>query len=349
MIHKRQVMPSKNHCAFQGSHVNRRGFFIGTGTLLLVIGLTGLALLQTSMFDTLVGRGAREQLEFPQPGPSGQVPGPSGQSRLEGKIPAPSSRQTTPAPQAGPPQAAMPQPGAPADNLASQPGGRPTEVSPRPDETLPRDGTGTEPYTQIPPVLKGERRYPGQTEISPPTKSTPGTGSRTGPNVAESGRGDHISRQNIPESRQPVTIRFAFDPEHGRDVKVARVHFGDRVVIKVRRFGPGDRQIYLGFDLPERNSERSRYYGRKVRKTHSVITPVNDSDQLTINSEELFGPSLTGSLDSKEGAILKLGAKHPGRQQRFANGNYQGGNERCEVEIRIYSGNRWNLRPRSLL
>jgi len=323
--------------------VNRRWIFIGTGTFLLVVGLSGLALLQTSVFETIVGPRAERRLDFPQPGISNEVPGQPGQSRLEGKIPAPSQKQIPTAPQAG----------APADNPASQPvpplpGGGSAEVSPWPDENA--QGQRTETPSQIPPVLKGERRHPGQTGISPPppARSIPGTGS-TASGVAENARRGYASRQNIPETQQPVTIKFVFDPEHGRDIKVARVHFGDRVVIKVRRFGPANRQIFLGFDLPERTSGRSySYSGRVVRKSSSVITPVSDSDQLTISGKELFGPSLARRLDSKDGAILKVGAKHPGRQ-RFDHDLYRGDNGRCEVEIRIYSGNRWNLKPRSLL
>lgn len=353
--------------------MNKRWIFIGTGTFLLVVGIAGFALLQTGVFETLVGPGTQSRLEIPQSGTSPEVPGQAGQSRLEGKIPAPSPKGTPPAPQAGT------QTARPPDNLAAEqpmPGGG---SAIRPDV----QGERTEIPSQIPPVLKGERRYPGQGDISqqPPTRSRPGTGGAaagagvgrqayqgyaapqnipgtrqpdTGGSAAGAGVGRrayqaYATPESIPETRQPVTIRFLLDSERNRDIKVARVHLGDRVVINVRRFGPAERQIYLGFDLPGRTSERSsRYYGRVVRKSGVVITPVKDSDQLTIEGGELFGAALSRKLDSKDGAVLKVGAKQPGRRD-YRQGQYQGENGRCEIEVKIYSGNRWNIRPRSLL
>ncbi len=124
---------------------------------------------------------------------------------------------------------------------------------------------------------------------------------------------------------------------------------GDRIVIKVRRLGPAQRQIYLGFDLPERTEQRSYpYYGRAVKKSGTVITAIRDSDQFTLRGEDLFSAALSRRLDSKEGAVMKLGAKPVRRDQVHPGASFRD-NGRYEVEVRIYSGNRWNIRPRSLL
>jgi hypothetical protein len=74
--------------------------------------------------------------------------------------------------------------------------------------------------------------------------------------------------------------------------------------------------------------------------------PIQDGSRIVFSGTDEFGTDVPGKLDSKEGAVLKLGA------DCFAYcgpHSYLDGWHRYEIEIKIYPGNRWNIKPRSLL
>ncbi|MFZ2445564.1 MAG: hypothetical protein WAW37_04340 [Syntrophobacteraceae bacterium] len=337
----------------------KRGIFIGSGIILLMSGVAGLALLPTDLLNRSVGTGTEGRLEAPPP-VTPEIPGKAEQAGVEGKLPAPPDERTSPSAKAGPG----------ANDLSGKPPG------PRRDLAAPKP---QEP-ARIPPTLKGERGYPGGTQPGQPPQpgrqqaakpaqpgqqqaakpaqpgrqqaakppqlgqkpgAKPGTGPRGG------GPGAYSERKGPPSSRKQVTVRFRYDPARDGNIKVARVHLGDRVDIKVRRVGRAERQLYLGFDLPERTETRSYpFFGQRARKTGTVITPVQDNDRLTLNDEDLFGAALSRKLDSLDGAVLKLGAKPPRRDSARSRA-FQRESGRYEVEVTIYAGNRWNLKPRS--
>ncbi|MEM5787207.1 MAG: hypothetical protein AAGU11_07805 [Syntrophobacteraceae bacterium] len=341
--------------------MTKRGIFIGIGAVCLVFGLTGIAVLQTDLLRDLAGTDSRERLEAPapepsgipdQPGAEGTGPAASGKTGSGGTLPpAPGQAASPPAEpsQSAPRTAGTPSPAAQRPDSPSVPDTTPPPSARQAPEDLPPEQPEIT-AKPIPPAKKGERRLPEPKKLSEPPK--PGRKS----SVAKAGKatppgtrpGSHTAGKRPPAERQPVVVRVDFDPSRKNDIHVARVHLGDRVEIKVRRVGRADRQLYLKFDLPERELvQRERYRGRELRRTSAMITRIRDNDRLILKGSDEFGDELLRRLDSRDGAVLKLGAvslEREGMRSRESlreKGRYQ-------VEIRIYSGNRLNIKPRSL-
>lgn len=148
-------------------------------------------------------------------------------------------------------------------------------------------------------------------------------------------------RERAKEKREKTTyIRFELDPSRGREIRVARLHAGDRVSIKVRRMVGADQSLYVGL-APMAGSE----FGRGGAPL--VATPIKDRDHLTIAPEASFGSDMMRAIDSRDGVVLNVGVGRPSgyREERESYG--RGGF--FLVELSIYSDNRWNIKPRSLL
>ena len=145
--------------------------------------------------------------------------------------------------------------------------------------------------------------------------------------------------------KRSLTVRLSFDPVRNKQIQIARVHSGDRVAIKIHRVGYPDSRLYLAFNVYGDSVDPRPGYGHG---SGAVITPVRDDDLLTLTASNMFGAVLSRKLDSRDGAILELGTgyhlfQHPNFQQaRYEQGHF-------EIEIRIYAGNRWNIKPRSYL
>jgi hypothetical protein len=74
--------------------------------------------------------------------------------------------------------------------------------------------------------------------------------------------------------------------------------------------------------------------------------PVRDGRRIALTGVGEFSADVPGKLDSKDGTVLKFGA------ECFGYGwsrSYRDDRQRCEIEMTIYPGNRWNIRPKSLL
>jgi hypothetical protein len=142
-----------------------------------------------------------------------------------------------------------------------------------------------------------------------------------------------------------VVIRFRFDPAAKREINVARVHFGDSISVKVRRFGQADLRLHLAFAVPD-TIETDAWQEWSAGSRRRVVAPIQDKDRISLTADSYFGAVLTRDLDSKKGAVLKLGADYPPGRRSLIYPHKQGG---YEIEIRIYPGNRWNIRPRSLV
>ena len=224
----------------------------------------------------------------------------------------------------------------------------------------PQASSSPENQVPVPQVGSGNRQYPKQQDLAPteqqgtkqqePAKSVVGGEDKSvGPKpqtYAKNAVGAPKETANsATAAKQPLVIRFEFAPQRNREIRVARVHFGDRIVVKVRRVGDADREMYIGFGLPD-TYETHSYRGWSAGGAEEVITPIRDSDQLTLSAADKYGPGLTGRLDSRDGEVLRIGARPPGyartRFSRYDQGYY-------EIEMRIYPDNRWNIRPRSLL
>ncbi len=316
-----------------------RGAFIGFGTVLLVLGLTGLALLQTGVItppSPVTGRTLELQTQ------EQQSSGPGPLASAGGKLPPPPPPET-PSP---PPEPAAPSVQPPA----------PRETPEAKTIPVPKVGKGVRSYPRQdqvePPVVKEKKQVMGkqserriQSKQSARKGSTAGAGYKqysTGKGAASVGK---RSAGPAARGKQPTVVRFKFDPSRNRELNVARVHFGDRVVVRVRRVGQADNQVYLTFMLPDTGGSQG-YRGWSAGRKTAIITPVRDHDQLTLTAEREFGPGLTEKLESREGAVLKVGAR-PDRNARSRGARYDRGY--YEIEMRIYSANRWNLKPRSYL
>jgi len=321
--------------------VNRRGIFIGVGTVFLVLGIAGIALLHTDLLKFPVGTGLQSRLETPAPQPSPEVPG---------TVPGPTAKEGTlpPAPETSP------SPGAVSQNETP-----PANPSPMPQQQQQQaQAEKNDKTVAVPQVGKGERRYPRQSDFelpkvqnrqsaqarSPASRST--TRDKTWSTTPRS-----YARQQAPtdQGSRPVTIRVNFDPAKANNIQVARVHLGDRIAINVRRIGQADRQVYLGFDMGDgRVVQRNPYDRRAVEPASALIAPVNDRDQLVLSGHNELGESLVLRLNSKDGAVLKLGAK-PVRSNTIRRREPSRDGGYYKVEIMIYPGNKWNIMPRSYL
>ncbi|MEN6439682.1 MAG: hypothetical protein ABFD97_14000 [Syntrophobacter sp.] len=318
--------------------MNKRGIFIGVGTAFLVFGIAGIALLKTNLLKIPAGPGLENRLETPAPQPSPEVPG---------SVPGPSAKEGTlpPAPETSP------SPGAVSKNETP-----PASPSPMPSQQPQAEKN--DKTVAVPQVGKGERRYPRPTDFELPKVQNNQSARATGPASRSMPRDKTWStnpqsqaRQKslTGQGRQPVTIRVNFNPAKANNIQVARVHLGDRIAINVRRIGQAERQVYLGFDLGGGMVvQRNPNDRRTVESSGALIAPVNDRDQLILEGHHALGESLVVRLDSKDGAILKLGAK-PLHGNTIRRREPSRGDGYYKVEIVIYPGNKWNIMPRSYL
>jgi hypothetical protein len=148
---------------------------------------------------------------------------------------------------------------------------------------------------------------------------------------------------------RPVVIRLRFDPALNREMRVAIVHSGDRINVRVRRAGQANCKLYLTFGFPdafEMDAFETDSYLEWSAGFRLAPAPARDVHLISPARADDFDVDLPGGLDSKEGAVLKLGADCSGcgRLQM-----YQDELRRYEIEVRIYPGKRWNIRPKSLV
>jgi hypothetical protein len=305
---------------------------ICVGAFLFTLGTTGLVLLQTGVIQIPGGTSQGPlEMQAQENGPEGS----SQQAEQGEKQAVQGEKRQLPSVQEKVAQA----PESPAQNGNVAP-----EANASPEKPVPVPGVGS-----------GSRQYPKtqeltQSEQQGPAKSVVGGAEKpAGPKPQTYARNPAGPPKGTPPQvvtgKQPLVVRFEFDPRRNHEIRVARVHFGDRVVVKVRRVGDADHEVYLGFGLPDSYETRS-YRGWSVGGGEEVITPIRDSDQLILSAGDKYGPWLTSRLDSRNGEVLRIGTRPPGylrtRYSRYDHGYY-------EIEMRIYPDNRWNIRPRSLL
>jgi hypothetical protein len=189
--------------------VIKRGAVIGIGTVLLVIGLGGLALLQTGVIY-----------------PPASI-GPVNLSEGKPAEPAPQSAQAPqPAPRGGQPSVST--------NQAPQ---RPVPV--------PHLGSGERRYPgqsridqrpsarEEPAVGRNQRRFAGKAERR---------------SYALKARSESYAKKSHRASAvKPVVIRFRFDPVRDRELYVARVHSGDKIKVDVQQVGAVGGRVYVTY------------------------------------------------------------------------------------------------------
>jgi hypothetical protein len=108
-------------------------------------------------------------------------------------------------------------------------------------------------------------------------------------------------KTHVASGTKPVVITFRFDPLRNRELYVARVHTGDKILMSVRPVGMADGRVTLAY---------------------------------------------TRNYDSKEGTLVKVKTRYP---MVRGVGYYPYERGYYVIEMKIYPGNRWNIRPRSFV
>ena len=305
--------------------MKKRALIVGSGVILLGFGVTGLALMHTGLIYNPSNNASQSLLEEKLPDAS---PDSIKQASVEGMLPP--QAESAPSP------------------------GRQSPNSERSAQNREEDQSINKKAVPVPQVGKGLRRFPNLNQLAQPPVSdkkpqmkaerkTRGVDPRalTAKAVASKVRASKAGTSN----KQVLTVRFSFNPGKNKQIKVARVHSGDRVAIKVHRVGHPDSRLYLAFNTYEESLRGLYDYGRGPG---AVVTPVSDNDLLTLAVSRQFGPELSKRLDTREGAVLELGTGyHHYRNPFFHQARYEQG--RFEVEIKIYADNKWNIKPRSYL
>jgi len=260
--------------------LTKRSAVFGIGTLLMVIGFGGLALLRMGVV-------------CPR-----QVLGPATELKLPEAAPQDSTQMTQPA----------------AQDENAAPSGRtgqpPASAGLKPDEPI-----------SVPHLGGKERRYPAESQVE--QQQTTGKDSLTGDVLGHNSRNtgpepeavkpdsksraedtrskSHAFNMYHPPEKKPVVVTFRFDPVRDRELYVARVHSGDRISMNVKRVGRADGRVYLTY---------------------------------------------TRNPDTREGALLKVRARLP-IYRNAGYPAYDGGY--YLIQMKIYPGNRWNIKPRSFV
>ncbi len=263
----------------------KRGAIIGIGTVILVVGLSGLGLLQTGVIHPT-------EVKLPEPATSQQSQGPVNQT-APGAAPAPQSG-VGPGTQAG-------------TDLAK---------SALQEHQPPSGDLAAEEPVQVPEAGKGERRYPKEDQFAHPRSSPVQIQSELSQNAKTTrapkcnekrsqahlkSESERYARKTPPaHSARPLVIKFNFDPARDRGLNVAQVHSGDKIRVKWRRVGQVDSRVYFTFSR---------------------------------------------NINSPKGAVLKL------KTRRWFDRPVMYGADRgyYAIEVKIYPGNRWNIKPRSFV
>ncbi len=336
----------------------KRSTVMGIGFVFLIIGLAGLSVLKTAMVYRPESKGQPGLLDVKPQVLSQQ--GSGRQADLERRqLPEPpDSIKHTPEPVGQTEQVSAPQSGEGprTPSAAVDTGGASGAINPGyasngvGEQQLTSVDQATEKAISVQKAGKGEPGYPeqGQTELQGVAKP----GAETTPNLSPAGNQTWSHRS--PEALQPVVIRFHFDPAVTREINVALVHFGDSISVRVRRSGQANLGLHLAFAVPD-TLETDAWRGWSAGSRRAVVAPIQDVDRIALSADRGFGIALTRKLDSKEGVVLKLGADYP-RSQNLDTipdlSTTRGSPARSggyEIEMRIYPGNRWNIKPRGLV
>jgi len=232
--------------------VIKRGAIIVIGTVVLVVGLTGLALLQTGVIHPPASIGPVDLSEVKSPGP----PPKAAATQADGPAAPPleSGKQAS-GPAAAPVQQPAPSPD-PGQGASARGGQQP-----------PSADLGTQKPITVPQVGKGERRHPRQDRVEQPrttprnaqidrkhrqgpAKSEPERFARKSESKRYAGKSEskrYARKATSAHTTKPVVIRFKFDPTLNRRLDLARVHLGDKIRVKVRRVGRVDRRVHFTF------------------------------------------------------------------------------------------------------
>ena len=230
----------------------KRGAVIGIGTVFLVIGFGGLALLQTRVINppSSISPVNLSEVKPSRSGsalPSVQTPMPPVAESSPSVPQAPAAKdlrrqKPVPVPQVGKGERRYPgedQPG-PAPSASKKRGTK--EKSGLAARRAERELAATRTESKHFARNASAKAHAGKAESKSSARKT---GSKAYARNTKSERYAHksstlrVEKDRASSGTGPVVIRFRFDPTRNRELNVARVHSGDEVKVKVRRVGPG--------------------------------------------------------------------------------------------------------------
>lgn len=185
----------------------KRGVIIVIGSVILVVGLTGLALLQTGVIYPKASVGPvnlPEEKTLEPPSESGQ------------QASGPAVQQPAAPPRSG-------------QELSADLGTQKPATVPQVGKGERRDqGQAQAEQPRIPPrsaeIDRQRRQEAGKYESKQYANNAPPA-----------------------QTTKPVVIRFKFDPARNRGLDVAQVHLGDKIRVKVRQVGYVGRRVYFTY------------------------------------------------------------------------------------------------------
>jgi hypothetical protein len=178
-----------------------------------------------------------------------------------------------------------------------------------------------------------------------PGKGKPGKGQgKAAPGARQQGSS---REQEQAVRRRTITIRTRVSVSDATQVAIARVHAGDRVLVRVRRFDGVHYPLWAGLG-PVVRKNRNEYPEAPLGIPRLLSVRIKDQDQFTISRQLNRMPPYRFNAETEGGAVLYLGTglvprpspveRMPGRNRGI-----------FEIEIDIQPQNRWHLLPESLI
>lgn len=157
------------------------------------------------------------------------------------------------------------------------------------------------------------------------------------------------SKAGAQQERKRTRIRFNLYPDEDREVRIAHVHPGDTVKVRVRRMGRAGARLYAGLSpngKPSRNpgvpSVDGSYYPSSL-----LTMPIRDEDRFTVSAVEAPFPGTVGASGRKTGVILNIGIALPPMPPLPYSPLHDRG--WYKVEVDIDADNEWGIQARSLI
>jgi hypothetical protein len=277
-----------------GTYVIKRGAIIGIGTALLVIGLSGLALLQTGVIypPESIGPVSLTEVKPAEPAPAGaQAP--------QAQVPASAdlrSQKAIPAQRFG----GSEHRNTAQDRLEQQ---RSARKGSGMSDVLRHTARKADSKSSVRKAQsKASARKADSRSFVHKAQAKSSVRKAESKSHLYKAKSKSYARKAQPASgMKPVVITFRFDPVRDRELYVARVHSGDEIKMNVRRVGMADGRVYLAY---------------------------------------------TRNPDSKDGALVKVRAEHSMYRGIGYHPHERG---YYVIEMKIYPGKRWNIKPRSFV
>lgn len=168
----------------------------------------------------------------------------------------------------------------------------------------------------VPQVGKGERRYPKQDQVANPRSSPVKT-------QRELSKGPETTRELKAGEKRRLAHRKSESKRYAR--KTRPVHSAQPVVIRFNFDPAQDRALNVAHV----------HSGDKIRVKLRRVGQVDSRIYFTVSR----------SINSPKGAVLKVKTRHASDRPDM----YRTDRGYYVIEVKIYPGNRWNIKPRSFV